>query len=97
MIGEQSSQLVIFGGQKKMKVEIQKQPVQINPFVITLETVDELIAMWHRMDISGAHIRENTCDIDTFDNEKDRELSQIIFDKVDSELIDLGIKPGTEV
>ena len=83
-----------------MKVEVQKQPVQpirINPVIITLETLDELIAMWHRMNIGGAHVRENTCDVDTFDNGKDWDLSRILFDKIDCELINFGIRPGTEV
>jgi hypothetical protein len=77
-----------------MKVEVQKQPVQINPVVITLETIDELIAMWHRMNLSGAHIRENTCDVDTFNNEKDWDLSVDIFNVIDDELSNLKIKPG---
>ena len=80
-----------------MKVEVQKQPVQINPVVITLETLDELKAMWHRMNISGEFVRDNTCDVDTFNNDKDWNLSQIIFDIIDEELLLLNIKPGTEI
>ncbi len=79
-----------------MKIETP-QTNQVRPIIITLENVDELIFMWHRMVTSTSVIEENSENKETFNPIVDDSLAYNIFSKVDDELAFAKIKPGVIV
>lgn len=76
-----------------MRIEQEKER-KVWPITIVLENVDDLLCMWHRMNINTMHIRNHTTNQNTLDDAKDCDMASDIFDVVDDELARLHIPPG---
>jgi len=76
-----------------MRIEQDKE-CRVRPITIVLDSVDDLIFMFHRMNVPGQDILKSTTSAETFDNDKDYKLSSDIFDIVDNELARLNVEPG---
>lgn len=74
-----------------MKCELEDTNTNFKPITIklTVESKDELIALWHRFNVSPTAIREHTTSSYKFDTKPDNDITECIWDIIDNKLKEL--------
>jgi hypothetical protein len=77
-------------GEKKMRIE--KAKGEFIPLTITLESPEELMFMWHRMNLGSAGVFQYASESVPRNTDMDHACSLKLYREIDEELKRLGLK-----